>query len=227
MKLIHLNPGNPKESFPPLNHAYPDGLLATGGCLSTTRLINAYQQGIFPWFNPDEPILWWSPNPRLVLTPTELKISRSLAKTIRKQRFRLSFDKAFGSVIEACATTRGSDETWISDEMKVAYTQLHQQGIAHSAEAWLKDKLVGGLYGVALGQVFFGESMFHTQTDASKVVFAQLVKQLHIWGYQLIDCQVHSNHLVSLGAYEISRERFIEKLNHYRHQRPDFEAWKN
>jgi leucyl/phenylalanyl-tRNA--protein transferase len=230
VKPTQLNPFKPNEPFPPSKNALtqPNGLLATGGCLSTTRLLNAYQQGIFPWFNPNEPILWWSPNPRLILTPTKLKVSRSLAKTIRQQRFHLTTDQAFIAVIDACATTREYTQgTWISDEMKRAYTQLHHQGIAHSAEAWQEDQLVGGLYGVAIGQVFFGESMFHLQTDASKVVFTQLVKQLHTWGYQLIDCQVHSHHLVSLGAYEISREHFIKQLNYYCYKPVKMSAWKN
>ncbi len=228
MKLTLLDPSNPNESFPPLKTALtdPNGLLAAGGCLSATRLVNAYQHGIFPWFNPDEPILWWSPDPRLILTPLKLKIARSLAKTIRQQRFTLTVDKAFVDVIDACAMMREYTQgTWISEEMKQAYTQLHQQGIAHSAEAWLGDELVGGLYGVAIGQVFFGESMFHTQRDASKVVFTQLVKKLQLWDYQLIDCQVHSDHLASLGAYEISRKYFMEKLNYHCCKPPASTAW--
>jgi len=228
MKLTLLDPSNPYELFPPLTTALidPNGLLAAGGCLSTTRLINAYKQGVFPWFNPDEPILWWSPDPRLILTPPKLKTARSLAKTIRQQRFKLTVDKAFLDVIDACAMMREYTQgTWISEEMKQAYTQLHQQGVAHSAEAWLDDELVGGLYGVAIGQVFFGESMFHTQRDASKVVFTQLVKKLQLWDYQLIDCQVHSDHLASLGAYEISRKQFMEKLNLYCCKPPASTAW--
>ena len=230
MKLALLNPDNPNELFPPLKTALidPNGLLAAGGCLSATRLINAYKQGVFPWFNPGEPILWWSPDPRLILTPLALKISRSLAKTIRQQRFKLTIDKAFVEVIDACAMVREYTQgTWISEEMKQAYTQLHHQGVAHSVEAWLDDELVGGLYGVAIGQVFFGESMFHTQRDASKVVFTQLVQKLHSWGYQLIDCQVHSNHLASLGAYEISREHFMKNLNTYCYKSPMSTAWVN
>ncbi|NOQ34263.1 MAG: leucyl/phenylalanyl-tRNA--protein transferase [Methylococcaceae bacterium] len=228
MKLTILDPKNPRQAFPPLNAALiePDGLLAAGGCLSPTRLINAYQSGIFPWFNPDEPILWWSPNPRLILKPEDIKVSRSLAKTIRKQRFTLTVDTAFAAVLEACAAPRDyAMGTWITDDMMQAYNQLHRIGTAHSAEAWLNDELVGGLYGVAIGKVFFGESMFHTQTDASKVVFVELVKQLGKWGYELIDCQVHSEHLVSLGAYEVSRETFIEELSQYRHSSPNPEAW--
>jgi leucyl/phenylalanyl-tRNA--protein transferase len=228
MKLTLLDPNNPNERFPFPKTALtdPNGLLAAGGCLSTTRLINAYKQGIFPWFNRNEPILWWSPDPRLILTPLKLKMSRSLMKTIRQQRFKLTVDKAFEDVIDACAMTRKyTHGTWISEEMKQAYIQLHHQGVAHSAEAWLDGELVGGLYGVAIGQVFFGESMFYTQRDASKVVFAQLVNKFHLWNYQLIDCQVHSDHLASLGAYEISRKDFMEKLNYYCCKPPAPVAW--
>ncbi len=228
MKLTLLDPNNANELFPSLKTALtdPNGLLAAGGCLSATRLINAYKQGVFPWFNPDEPILWWSPDPRLILTPLKLKISRSLAKTIRQQPFELTVDKAFIDVINACAMMRKYTQgTWISEEMKQAYTELHHQGIAHSAEAWLDGELVGGLYGVAIGQVFFGESMFHTHKDASKIVFTQLVKKLQLWDYQLIDCQVHSDHLASLGAYEISRKHFIEKLTAYCCKPPAPTAW--
>ena len=228
MNLITLDPFDSNEQFPPVNLALddPNGLLALGGCLSSERLINAYKNGIFPWFNADDPILWWSPNPRLVLKPTEIKISRSLAKTIRKQRFHFSFDTAFKKVINGCAAPRDYEaDTWITDEMMDAYVQLHEIGIAHSAEAWLDDELVGGLYGVAIGQVFFGESMFHTQTDASKVVFAQLLQQLDEWGYKLVDCQVYSPHLVTLGAYEIKREKFIALLNEYCDSAPNKKAW--
>ncbi|MCK5899022.1 MAG: leucyl/phenylalanyl-tRNA--protein transferase [Methylococcales bacterium] len=229
MELSQLNPYDPNEAFPSLDNALtdPDGLLAVGGCLSVQRLINAYKNGIFPWYNPDEPILWWSPNPRLIITPDHLKISRSLAKVIRQQRFELSVDRAFSKVIKACSTTREEAEgTWISEEMIIAYQQLHQHGIAHSIEAWSQGELVGGLYGVTIGQVFFGESMFHTQTNASKVVFAHLIQQLQQWGYQLIDCQVHSDHLVSLGAYEINRKDFIDQLNRYCNHLPQSSAWK-
>ncbi len=230
MRLTILDPNNPREAFPPLNTALeePDGLLAAGGCLSMTRLLNAYKSGIFPWFNPDEPILWWSPNPRLVLYPSELKVSRSLGKAIRRQRFRLTVDKAFNEVIEACAAPRAySSGTWITEDMKHAYNQLHRIGVAHSAEAWLDGELVGGLYGVAIGQVFFGESMFHTQTDASKIVFAQLVRKLEEWDYSLIDCQVHSDHLASFGATEIEREHFTGLLSDYSGRSPTAEAWKS
>ncbi|MDD2739855.1 MAG: leucyl/phenylalanyl-tRNA--protein transferase, partial [Methylomonas lenta] len=204
----------------------PNGLIAVGGCLSPQRIINAYRHGIFPWFNPDEPILWWSPNPRLVLFPEKLKVSRSLNKTLRKQLFEIRLDSAFLSVIQACAEPRPEQAgTWISNQMKQAYLQLHHLGIAHSVEAWQDGELVGGLYGISLGQVFFGESMFHRKTDASKVVFVHLVKQLTNWGYRLIDCQVKSEHLVSLGAEEISRDEFANLLNHYCDQQADAQAW--
>ena len=187
-----------------------------GGCLSPKRLINAYKQGVFPWFNPGEMILWWSPDPRLVLFPEHLTISRSLAKTIRKHKFSVTIDQVFADVIHACAKPRAyANGTWIGTEIQQAYIHLHHQGYAHSIEAWSNKELVGGLYGVALGKVFFGETMFHTQTDASKVSFAFLVNKLVEWGYQLIDCQVHTPHLVSLGAQEISRQSFRELLDRY------------
>ncbi|MGZ5050728.1 MAG: leucyl/phenylalanyl-tRNA--protein transferase [Methylobacter sp.] len=218
MQLTVLDPRNPKQRFPLVNRALrePDGLLAIGGCLSQTRLLNAYRHGIFPWYNGGEPILWWSPNPRLVLFPDKLVISRSLCKTLRKNVFSVTFDQAFDEVMKACAAPRkGADGTWITDEMNEAYNRLHKAGFAHSAEAWVDGKLVGGLYGVALGQAFFGESMFHTETDASKVAFVTLVQQLKGWGYQLIDCQVHTKHLESFGAEEIDRDAFIALLDRY------------
>jgi len=228
MQLPILDPSTPEQDFPFIESALvePDGLLAAGGCLSSQRLINAYKQGIFPWYNPGEPILWWSPNPRLVLFPEKLKVSRSLKKTIRKGHFKLTFDHAFPQVMQYCAAPRDKESgTWISEEMFIAYKQLHEQGIAHSFEAWFDDELVGGLYGVAIGQVFFGESMFHRKTDASKVAFCCLVQQLSLWGYQLIDCQVHTHHLTSLGAEEIDREHFSALLKQYASLRPDDQAW--
>ncbi len=218
MRLTLLDPNNPTQPFPPLHHALrePDGLLAVGGCLSAERLLNAYRQGIFPWYNADEPILWWSPDPRLVLFPDELIVSRSLRKTLRKGVFTVSFDKAFSKVIAACAKPRKySDNTWITTDIYRSYVRLHQQGHAHSVEVWFNNELVGGLYGIALGQVFFGESMFHTKTDASKVAFVSLIEQLKIWNYQLIDCQVHTDHLISLGAEEIDRSAFMQLLEQY------------
>ncbi|MCX7095737.1 MAG: leucyl/phenylalanyl-tRNA--protein transferase [Methylobacter sp.] len=218
MQLTVLNPNNPKQDFPPVTKALrePDGLLAIGGCLSQSRLLNAYRHGVFPWYNPGEPILWWSPDPRLVLFPDQLIISRSLRKTLRKATFSVTFDQAFNEVITACADPRkDSTGTWITTAVNSAYNQLHKAGFAHSVETWQDDKLVGGLYGVALGQVFFGESMFHTQTDASKVAFATLVEQLQSWGYRLIDCQVHTRHLESFGARQIDRNAFIKLLDQY------------
>ncbi len=218
MQLTVLDPNNPEQDFPSTNKALlePDGLLAVGGCLSQTRLLNAYRHGIFPWYNPGEPILWWSPDPRLVLFPDKLVISRSLRRTLRKNSFIVTFDQAFDDVIAACANSRkDATGTWITTEINAAYRQLHQARFAHSVETWLDGELVGGLYGVALGQVFFGESMFHTKTDASKVAFATLVQQLKSWGYQLIDCQVHTGHLASLGAEEISRDYFTKLLNQH------------
>ena len=218
MRLTLLDPHNPNQPFPPLHRALrePDGLLAVGGCLSAERLLTAYRQGIFPWYNADEPIFWWSPDPRLVLFPDNLILSRSLRKTLRKNVFTVTFDKAFSEVMIACAEPRkDSAGTWISSDIYQAYVELHQQGFAHSVEVWFNDELVGGLYGVALGQVFFGESMFHTKTDASKVAFVSLVEQLQAWHYQLIDCQIHTNHLASLGAEDIDRRTFVRLLNQY------------
>jgi len=228
MELTQLDPDDPSQAFPPLQKALqdPNGLLAYGGCLSVQRLKNAYQQGVFPWYNPGEPILWWSPNPRLVLFPEKLKISRSLHKVLRKQLFEIHYDRAFEQVVDACSLPREiNGGTWISAEMKQAYTNLYKQGIAHSVEAWQNQQLVGGLYGVAIGQVFFGESMFHLKTDASKVAFISLVQQLSGWGYQLIDCQVTSDHLLSLGAEEISRNHFETLLNQLSHLNPHLQAW--
>ena len=217
MKLPRLDSTNPLQPFPPLRNAWrePNGLLAVGGCLSSERLINAYRHGAFPWFSGDEPILWWSPNPRLVLFPEKLQISKSLAKTLRQNKFDVTFNGAFDAVISKCAALRADAEgTWISDDIQRAYSQLHREGIAHSVEAWHNGELVGGLYGIALGNVFFGESMFHTVSDASKIAFAHCVQQLKIWNFQLIDCQVHSEHLVSLGAEEITRAEFAHLLLH-------------
>ena len=228
MQLTILDPNNSREDFPPLTKALtdPDGLLAAGGCLSEKRLLKAYRSGIFPWYSPDEPILWWSPNPRLVLFPDQLIVSRSLRKKIRQNIFTFTINKAFNQVISACAKPRSySEGTWISDDIKQAYSRLHQSGYAHSAEAWLNGELVGGLYGIALGKVFFGESMFHTYTDASKVVFVSLVEQLKAWDYQVIDCQVHSEHLASLGAINCERNRFIDLLNQYCDEPANEGAW--
>jgi len=202
--------------FPPVEDAleHPDGLLAIGGDLSPSRLIVAYRQGIFPWYSDDEPILWWAPSQRMILYPEHLKVSRSLRKTLRKGKFQLTIDKAFREVMQACAGPRRNQQgTWITEEMLEAYCTLHDYELAHSIEAWLDNRLVGGLYGVALGKIFFGESMFAWETDASKVAFVQFVRQLQYWGYELVDCQIHTGHLASLGAEEISRQQFQALLD--------------
>ncbi|WP_242523806.1 leucyl/phenylalanyl-tRNA--protein transferase [Microbulbifer salipaludis] len=192
----------------------PNGLLAIGGDLTPEWLIAAYRRGIFPWFSDDQPILWWSPSPRCIVRPDTVRFSRSLRKVIRQGRYQLTFDQAFEQVLEGCAGPRAQESgTWITDEMHDAYLAMHHLGHAHSVEAWLDGKLVGGLYGLAMGRVFFGESMFHRATDASKVAFAGLVRQLASWGCELIDCQVSNPHLSSLGAIEVSREVFERLLN--------------
>ncbi len=205
--------------FPDVNSAWeePNGILAAGGDLSVARLINAYCHGIFPWYNEGEPILWWSPDPRCVLIPSELKVSKSLRKTIKKQKYTITFDQCFSDVISACALPReeiSDDETgtWISDEMQQAYIKLHNAGYAHSVECWLDDELVGGLYGLAIGKVYFGESMFSKANDASKVAFVALCEKLKDNSFQLIDGQVDSPHLRTLGFQLIEREDFISKL---------------
>ena len=211
-----LDPESDPAQFPDPVYALeePNGLLAVGGDLSPARLLNAYRQGIFPWYSDDQPILWWSPDPRAVLFPDQFTPSRSLRKTLRKRPFRVTLDNAFAAVIEACSEPRSDDAgTWITDEMKQAYLQLHHIGFAHSVECWEGDALVGGLYGVSMGKVFFGESMFTRRTDASKVGFAHLVEQLKDWEFGLIDCQVHSGHLASLGAEDIPREEFLGLLD--------------
>ena len=217
------------QQFPDVELALeePDGLLAVGGDLSSSRLLAAYRQGIFPWYSDEQPILWWSPNPRLVITPNQLHLSKSLIKTLRKENYTITYDKAFSDVIKNCAEPRNyTDDTWISDEMKQAYTSLHQSGDAHSVECWQGDQLIGGLYGVAIGKVFFGESMFAKKTDASKIAFAYLTRQLEIWGYELIDCQVYSPHLASLGAVNISRQNFIQQITKLCNEKTDH-LWEN
>lgn len=214
--LYLLDATDPADPFPdPANAEQdPDGLLAVGGDLTPVRLLNAYRRGVFPWFGEHDPILWWSPDPRMVLFPDELNVSRSLGKTLRRDKFKVSFDREFSRVVRACAEPRKNEPgTWISAEMVCAYEQLHENGIAHSAEAWQEDKLVGGLYGVALGRIFFGESMFSKVSDASKVAFVSLVRRLRQAGYVLIDCQVYTPHLESLGARLIPRKKFQNLLD--------------
>jgi len=212
--LTYIQPFDEFESFPPLEKAmtYPNGLLAIGGDLSAPRLLHAYRRGIFPWFSENEMIHWWSPDPRMVLYPAEFHISRSLKKSIRKNDFYYSMDRAFEEVIQACAEPRKSQQgTWITKEMQQAYIRLHKMGKAHSVEIWKDSQLVGGLYGIAIGRVFFGESMFSRVTDASKAAFLSLTRILDESGFELIDCQVYSEHLETLGAREIDR-KFFEKL---------------
>ena len=208
--------GSPQASFPDISLALadPNGLLAAGGGLSPNRLLEAYSRGIFPWFEEGQPVLWWSPDPRMVLFPEDLRVSKSLRKTLNKSLYTVTLDEAFAEVIDCCAQPRGdSPGTWITDEMQTAYTQLFEAGHAHSVEVWREGDLVGGLYGVALGQLFFGESMFSFESNASKIALVNLVKQLQEWNYKLIDCQVSSEHLESLGAIEISREQFRLQLH--------------
>jgi leucyl/phenylalanyl-tRNA--protein transferase len=200
--------------FPPVSLAEPDGLLAVGGDLSTQRLLLAYRSGIFPWYE-GKHILWWSPDPRFVLFPEELKVSKSMRQLIRRGSFVFTVNKAFDQVIASCKTIarRGQAGTWITDEVKTAYGRLHGDGYAHSAEAWLDGELVGGLYGVRLGRAFFGESMFSKHSNASKYAFICYVEQLRQEGVELIDCQVYTEHLESLGAHMIPRDEFIQRIH--------------
>lgn len=228
--LTVLNPLDDTQQFPNVDNALddPNGLIAVGGCLSPRRLENAYRSGIFPWYNENEPILWWSPNPRLTLSPKKFRTSRSLRKTLRKGDFQVSFDRAFKGVVEACAAPRsGAKGTWITQEIKQAYVRMHQLGRAHSVETWYQNNLVGGLYGMTIGRVFFGESMFYRRTNASKVALAALAEFLKSWNYALIDCQVQTQHLIDFGAEEISRQEFVNLLNNFCNASPSRFAWKS
>jgi len=211
--------------FPPLERALkePSGLLAAGGTLSPQRLLDAYRRGIFPWYSPDQPPLWWSPDPRMVLFPDELKVSRSLAKRLKKQDYEIRSDTAFREVMLACASTPrpGQDGSWIVPEILEGYCALHALGYAHSVETWMGDQLVGGLYGVSIGRMFYGESMFHHATNASKLAFVHLVRHLEQQGYGMIDCQMHTPHLASLGAREIPRDEFARRLAELVNLKPD------
>lgn len=203
-------------AFPPLSDALtdPNGLIAIGGDLTLPHLLSAYRQGIFPWFSDGEPILWWSPDPRMVLFPDALKVSSSLKKAINNKGFEVRFNTAFREVISACSNTlrAGQQGTWITQDIIDAYCRLHEAGYAISSETWLNGKLVGGCYGVKIGRMFYGESMFHHVTDASKVAFVRLVEHLQNAGVELIDCQMKTAHLASLGAHEIGRAEFISRL---------------
>lgn len=227
-QLVTLNPGDSNQPFPDVSSALtnPDGLLAVGGCLSSRRIHNAYYNGIFPWYSDGEPLLWWSPDPRLVLYPDQFKLSRSLRKTIKRGEFQVTYDQAFADVIAACAKPReNSKGIWLTQEMQQAYRKLHALGVAHSVEAWHQGHLAGGLYGIGIGRVFYGESMFSLRSNASKVAFATLIECFKTWCYTIIDCQVYSNHLASLGAETIPRRQFIQLLKEYRDQPISKQAW--
>ena len=231
MKQLSWLSTDPNAEFPPLEHAMlePNGLLAAGGDLTPERLLNAYRHGIFPWYNEGEPILWWSPDPRFILELDELYITKRLARTIRQGIFDITCDTAFANVIQSCSKKRpGKEEgTWLVSEMVDAYCRLHEQGFAHSVECWQEGKLVGGLYGIALGKIFFGESMFSQAANASKVALVYLVELLRKWDFNLIDCLVKSEHLVRLGAKEISGMEFRQRLQQYVTIDQKQGTWKN
>lgn len=210
-----LDPHKKSLRFPPVELASRDGLLAVGGDLSAERLLEAYRSGIFPWYNDGQPILWWSPDPRAVLSPADVVVSRSLRKAARAGKFRLSFDECFVDVMRGCAEPRRqqpSGGTWITNDMINAYTELHRRGYAHSVEVWQDNRLAGGLYGIALGAAFFGESMFSRATDASKVALLYLARQLQRWNFLIIDCQLPTDHLARLGARTVGRKEYMGLL---------------
>ena len=205
----------PADPFPPVEHALadPDGLLAAGGTLTLKRLVEAYRHGIFPWFNEGDPVLWWSPDPRTVLVPSHLHISHSLRKRLKKDAFLVTIDAAFARVLDGCAAPRAQEPgTWLTPQMRRAYTALHNAGLAHSIEVWMDGELAGGIYGVAMGRMFFGESMFTRRTDASKIAMARLAAQLDRWRFPLIDCQLATDHLHSLGAQPMPRRQFVKAV---------------
>jgi leucyl/phenylalanyl-tRNA--protein transferase len=205
----------PTDPFPPVDRALddPNGLLAAGGDLSTARLVAAYSRGIFPWFNDGDPILWWSPDPRMVLSTGAFHVSHSLRKRVKKRDFTVTADTAFAQVLDECAAPRPGDAgTWLTPPMKQAYTALHRGGLAHSIEVWIDGRLAGGIYGVAIGRMFFGESMFSRQPDGSKIAMAHLARQLARWGFPWIDCQLETGHLVSLGAQPMPRRIFVAEV---------------
>lgn len=217
-------------NFPPAELANEDGILAIGGDLSVDRLLVAYNNGLFPWYNPEDPILWWCPDPRFVLFPEELKIAKSMRSYFNQRKFEVSFDRDFEQVIRSCKNQKRKGQgggTWISEEMIQAYWNLHEAGYAHSVEVWNAGKLVGGLYGVSLGKIFFGESMFSKESNASKVGFITLVKYLAAKGIELIDCQQETNHLKSLGARSISRASFLKIVNKNQSNSTNTASWKN
>lgn len=203
------------DEFPPIQQALtePNGLLAASDRISSSRLLTAYRRGIFPWYSDQQPVLWWSPDPRMVLFPDEFRMPRSLAKRLRRRDYEIRLDSAFAEVMRECSKPRSEDAgTWITEEMIAAYCELHRLGYAHSVETWIDGKLAGGLYGVSLGRAFYGESMFARVSDASKIAFAHLVRQLSRWQFGLIDCQMNTAHLARFGAREITRAEFSLKL---------------
>jgi len=217
-RIRTLSPDDPPDSFPVpaeigVALGFPDGLVAIGGDLTVPRLLAAYRSGYFPWYNEDQPILWWSPSPRAVIFPSEFHMSRSLARSLNSGRWRYSLNHDFATTIASCAADRGEHGTWLSSEMQTAYMKLHSLGYAHSIESWSQGRLAGGIYGVRLGSVFFGESMFSSETDGSKVALAGLIRECVQEGIKLLDCQLASNHLRSLGMVEITRERFSSILS--------------
>ena len=213
----------PADPFPPVERALdePDGLLAAGGTLSARRLVDAYARGIFPWFNDGDPILWWSPDPRTVLEPARFHISRSLRKQLRKREFVVTIDAAFPKVLEECAAPRAGDQgTWLTRQMQDAYLSLYTKGLAHSIEVWIGSTLAGGIYGVSIGRMFFGESMFSRRPNGSKIALAYLTAQLDRWGCPLIDCQLETEHLISLGAIRMPRREFVKHVARLVRERP-------
>ncbi len=223
-----LSNDDPPEAFPEIESAFdvPDGLLAAGGDLSPERLLYAYQHGIFPWYDDGQPILWWSPDPRCVLQPHEFHVSRRLRRSLSRGNFEVSFNQAFGDVIAACAEDRsGQQGTWITDDMAAAFTRLHQQGWAHSIEIWQECRLVGGLYGLAIGRAFFGESMFSRRTNSSKAAMLALCQQLVDNDFEILDCQVESPHLISLGASLMPRNKFSAVLRRACQPGSQFREW--
>ena len=227
MQLAVLDPINPV--FPDPNTALddPDGLLAVGGNLQPDTLLSAYYNGIFPWYNKDDPILWWSPSTRCVIEPLDLHISKSLQKLLRQQRFTISFDQAFEQVINACAQRDSKTDTWINSDIMSAYIALNKLGVAHSVEVWQGSRLVGGAYGVAIGAVFCGESMFSKESNASKVALVHLTQYLSGLGFQLIDCQLASSHLLTMGAKSLKRPKFLQILQKLRNINTDFSPSKS
>jgi leucyl/phenylalanyl-tRNA--protein transferase len=218
----------PKDEFPPVDRALdePNGLLAAGGGLGAMRLIQAYTRGIFPWFGEGDPVLWWCPDPRAVLDTAAVHISRSLKRRLRRADYRVTTDRAFAEVLAACAAPRRDEPgTWLVPAMARAYSRLHEVGYAHSVEVWVDGELAGGLYGVALGRMFFGESMFSRQPDGSKIAIAVLAEQLRRWGFPIIDCQMPTPHLTTLGAHEISRREFTREVGRLVHEAPVPPPW--